>query len=173
VCLRTNFSPLGIFLFSGLQGFIIARKVAVEVNSEKSKQSRHLFRLMGISDSAYRDAKILFTLIVNFLIFVANLTIVLTAKILLQKFRSNYQAEDYCTQSVIRILVHHFVYFMALPSFYLFVGLLIPKKSKHVPDLVSLVQGIFLMTGFIFYDYRNAITSSNILRALAIFPSFG
>lgn len=133
-------------MFSGLQGFIIARKIAVEINEEKSKQSRHLFRLMGITDSAYRDAKIFFTLIVNFLAFVIYLALVMTIKALIQKFKPDYEAETYCTQSILRMLTHTFVYFMALPSFYLLVGLLIPKKSKHVADLASMIQGLLLMT---------------------------
>ncbi len=78
-----NFDPLGIFIFSGLQEFIVARKIAVEVNLEKSNQTRNLFKLIGFQDKAYRDSKIFFTLIINFSVFVIYLGLFFLTKTLI------------------------------------------------------------------------------------------
>lgn len=51
-------------------------------------------------------------------------------------------------------------------------GVIIARKTQHVEEFVSLIQAVTLLTGFIFYDYRDAIGRENLLRGLTIFPSF-
>lgn len=129
----------------GLQGFLISREVAAQTNLEKSNRVRHWFRLVGVSDQAYRDSKIIFVAVTNFVLFLANLGMVFLTKAIVHYFKPDAILNEYCAKSILRIVSHSLAYFISLPSFYMLVGLLLRRRTKNLVDIVSLIEGVQLL----------------------------